>query len=69
MAPKKRKRASLALEKKSPISMRFSPEIADAALQRARKTGLSRSQYVEQLIRQDLGRDAIDMDKRASVFG
>lgn len=69
MAPRKRKRASPAYEKKPPISMRISPEIAKAALQQARKTGLSRTQYVEQLIRKDLGRDAIDMAERASVFG
>lgn len=45
---------------KKPTTMRMAKDLMAAATKKSQRLGLSRTQYVEHLIRQDLGREAID---------
>lgn len=51
-------------------SMRLPTPLMKMATKKAAKVGLSRTQYVEQLIRKDLGVEGVDLDAvDSSVFG
>lgn len=51
-------------------SMRMSPALMSLASKRATAQGISRSQYIEQLVRRDLGVEGVDLEAaNASVFG
>lgn len=51
-------------------SMRLPPKLMGLASKKATKLGLSRTQYLEQLVRKDLGVEGVDLDALdTSVFG
>lgn len=62
----RKKKPALALRK--PIAFRMPPDLATAASRKAIRAGLSRSAYVEQLIRKDLNRASVDLESRANDF-
>lgn len=53
---------------RTPIAFRMPADLAVAAAKKAVRSGLSRSAYVEQLIRKDLGRASVDLETRAADF-
>ena len=50
-------------------TMRLTVEIMEAARKKAERLGLSRTQYVEALVRKDLGMEAVDTNADLGVLG
>lgn len=52
-------------------AMRMPPKLLTMASKKAAKMGISRTKYVEQLLRRDLGLEGVDLSalERTSVFG
>lgn len=52
-------------------AMRMPTKLLKAASKKAEKLGLSRTKYIEMLVRKDLGLEGVDLDalERTSVFG
>lgn len=69
--PKKRKRKPTQAPRdgkpKLRTAMFLSVEVLDASARRAKRLGLSRARYIEQIVRRDLGLDSVNDPN--SVFG
>lgn len=73
----KRKRGSTAKKRKLGVSklvaMRMSPGLMQMATDKAAASGISRSQYIEVLVRKDLDVEGVDLDAPSpdatTVFG
>lgn len=52
-------------------AMRLPPKLLGLATKKAEKMGLSRTKYIEMLVRKDLGLEGVDLTAldRTSVFG
>lgn len=52
-------------------AMRLPPKLLAMASKKAEKMGLSRTKYMEQVLRKDLGLEGVDLNalERTSVFG
>lgn len=69
-APEKTTMARTTDQNKTVVTtMRFSPGIIAAATDKARSIGLNRTQYVEQLIRRDLGMETVSDVTTRNIFG